>query len=119
MKATDAKTLQVTLEGPTAYFLSIAGTFAGLQLMGDSLNLMSLGGLAVAIGLIIDDAVVVVDNRVLYQRPHQCKFKVVVHRAVTIQLVQVDIMVDLVDMVLTVVEIACKEVGQAELFKIA
>jgi CzcA family heavy metal efflux pump len=42
--------------------LSIAGTFAGLKLAGDSLNLMSLGGLAVAIGLIIDDAVVVVDN---------------------------------------------------------
>lgn len=42
--------------------LTIAGTFVGLALFGDSLNLMSLGGLAVAIGLIIDDAVVVVEN---------------------------------------------------------
>ena len=42
--------------------LTIAGTFVGLALLGDSLNLMSLGGLAVAIGLIIDDAVVVVEN---------------------------------------------------------
>ena len=42
--------------------LTIAGTFGGLALLGDSLNLMSLGGLAVAIGLIIDDAVVVIEN---------------------------------------------------------
>lgn len=42
--------------------LTILGTFGGLQLFGDSLNLMSLGGLAVAVGLVIDDAVVVVEN---------------------------------------------------------
>jgi CzcA family heavy metal efflux pump len=42
--------------------VTMAGTFAGLALFGDSLNLMSLGGLAVAIGLIIDNAVVVVEN---------------------------------------------------------
>ncbi len=33
-----------------------------LYLTGDTLNLMSLGGLAVAIGLIIDDTVVVIEN---------------------------------------------------------
>jgi CzcA family heavy metal efflux pump len=42
--------------------LALAGAFAGLRLASDSINLMSLGGLAVAIGLIIDDAVVVVEN---------------------------------------------------------
>ncbi len=54
--------LRITAVAATTIPLSIAGTFAGLKLFGDSLNLMSLGGLAVAIGLIIDDAVVVVDN---------------------------------------------------------
>lgn len=42
--------------------LALAGTFVVLRLAHESLNLMSLGGLAVAIGLIIDDAVVVVEN---------------------------------------------------------
>ena len=42
--------------------LTIAGTLTGLQLAGDSINLMSLGGLAVAVGLVIDDAVVVVES---------------------------------------------------------
>ncbi len=42
--------------------LTVAITLLGLAIAGDSLNLMSLGGLAVAIGIIIDDAVVVVEN---------------------------------------------------------
>jgi multidrug efflux pump subunit AcrB len=42
--------------------ITVAITLLGLWIFGDTLNLMSLGGLAVAIGLIIDDGVVVVEN---------------------------------------------------------
>jgi multidrug efflux pump subunit AcrB len=41
---------------------TLAITFLFLDWRGETLNLMSLGGLAVAIGLIIDDTVVVVEN---------------------------------------------------------
>jgi CzcA family heavy metal efflux pump len=36
-------------------------TFLAMELGGQSLNLMSLGGMAVAIGLVIDDAIVVIE----------------------------------------------------------
>jgi CzcA family heavy metal efflux pump len=42
--------------------LSALASFGILYLMGQNLNLMSLGGLAVAIGLVIDDAIVVIEN---------------------------------------------------------
>src|SRR6187200_895351 len=42
--------------------MAVVPTFAFLWMFGGTINLMSLGGLAVAIGLVIDDAVVVVEN---------------------------------------------------------
>ena len=51
-----------TLIAATSLPLSVAGTFFFVHVLGGTLNLMSLGGLAVAIGLIIDDAVVVIEN---------------------------------------------------------
>ena len=42
--------------------MAIVPTFVFMWLFGGTVNLMSMGGLAVAIGLVIDDAVVVVEN---------------------------------------------------------
>jgi CzcA family heavy metal efflux pump len=36
-------------------------TFGAMQALGQTLNLMSLGGMAVAIGLVVDDAIVIVE----------------------------------------------------------
>ena len=51
-------TLVVALSIPT----SIVSTFALLYMCGFTINTMSLGGLALATGLIVDDAVVVLEN---------------------------------------------------------
>ncbi len=42
--------------------ISIIATFALLYMYGMSLNLMSLGGLALGVGMMVDNAVVVIDN---------------------------------------------------------
>ena len=42
--------------------ISLVGTFAVLQLVGYSLNNLSLFGLVLAIGIVVDDAIVVVEN---------------------------------------------------------
>jgi CzcA family heavy metal efflux pump len=47
--------------------LTIAVTFIALRAIGQSFNLMTLGGLAAAVGLVIDDAIVVVENIVLHR----------------------------------------------------
>jgi len=46
--------------------VTVAITLIALRVMGQSLNLMTLGGLAAAVGLVIDDAIVVVENIVLH-----------------------------------------------------
>jgi CzcA family heavy metal efflux pump len=47
---------------------TIAITFIFLYVLGESFNLMTLGGLAAAVGLVIDDAIVVVENIVLHRQ---------------------------------------------------
>lgn len=47
--------------------VTVAVTVLFLWVIGESFNLMTLGGLAAAIGLVIDDAIVVVENIVLHR----------------------------------------------------
>ncbi len=53
--------------------VTIAVTFIALRAMGQSFNLMTLGGLAAAVGLVIDDAIVVVENIVLHRDSGQSR----------------------------------------------
>ena len=46
---------------------TIAITFIALRVLDESFNLMTLGGLAAAVGLVIDDAIVVVENIVMHR----------------------------------------------------
>ncbi len=54
--------IRATLVIATAIPLSIIVTFAPMYLGGVSLNLMSLGGLALGIGMLVDNAVIVLEN---------------------------------------------------------
>ena len=47
--------------------VTVAITVLFLWIIGESFNLMTLGGLAAAVGLVIDDAIVVVENIVLHR----------------------------------------------------
>jgi multidrug efflux pump subunit AcrB len=52
---------------------TIAITLIFLRTLGESFNLMTLGGLAAAVGLVIDDAIVVVENIVLHRDSGQTR----------------------------------------------
>jgi multidrug efflux pump subunit AcrB len=47
--------------------VTILITFVAIKLLHESFNLMTLGGLAAAVGMVIDDAIVVVENIVLHR----------------------------------------------------
>jgi multidrug efflux pump subunit AcrB len=53
--------------------VTVAVTILFLQVFGQSFNLMTLGGLAAAIGLVIDNAIVVVENIVVHRDAGQSR----------------------------------------------
>jgi multidrug efflux pump len=56
------QTWRATIIPLVAVPVSIVGTFAGLYLLGYSINTITLFGLVLAIGIVVDDAIVVVEN---------------------------------------------------------
>lgn len=54
--------VNTTLIPTIAIFVSIIGTFMGMAALGFSINLLTLFGLVLAIGIVCDDAIVVVEN---------------------------------------------------------
>jgi multidrug efflux pump subunit AcrB len=57
--------------------VTIMFTFIALKIMGETFNLMTLGGLAAAVGLVIDDAIVVVENIVLHRDMGQTRLEAI------------------------------------------
>jgi len=53
---------RITIVAAVSLPLTVVATFFFVKILGGTLNLMSLGGLAIAIGLVIDDSVVIVEN---------------------------------------------------------
>lgn len=52
-------------------------TFIVLKVTGQGFNLMTLGGLAAAVGLVIDDAIVVLENIILHRDAGQNRFQAI------------------------------------------
>ncbi|HLH08687.1 MAG TPA: efflux RND transporter permease subunit [Terriglobales bacterium] len=57
--------------------VTVLVTCLALKALGQSFNLMTLGGLAAAVGLVIDDAIVVVENIVLHRDAGQGRFQAI------------------------------------------
>ncbi|MGC1637155.1 MAG: efflux RND transporter permease subunit, partial [Candidatus Acidiferrales bacterium] len=57
--------------------ISLLVTFIVMRFLGESFNLMTLGGMAAAVGLIIDDAIVVLENVVLHREAGEERFRAV------------------------------------------
>ena len=53
---------RATLIPAVAVPVSLIGTFAGMSALGFSINTLTLFGMVLAIGIVVDDAIVVVEN---------------------------------------------------------
>ncbi len=69
------QSLRATLIPAIAIPVSLIGTFAFMAVMGYSVNLITLFGLVLAIGIVVDDAIVVIENvdRLIHEKGMEAK----------------------------------------------
>ncbi|TLY23772.1 MAG: hydrophobe/amphiphile efflux-1 family RND transporter, partial [Nitrospirae bacterium] len=72
---------RTTLIPAVAVPVSLIGTFAGMEALGFSINTLTLFGLVLAIGIVVDDAIVVVENVQRHMVEECCSSKEAAKRA--------------------------------------
>ena len=72
---------RTTLIPAVAVPVSLIGTFAGMQALGFSINTLTLFGMILAIGLVVDDAIIVVENVQRHMAEECCSSKDAAKRA--------------------------------------
>jgi HAE1 family hydrophobic/amphiphilic exporter-1/multidrug efflux pump len=75
------QTWRATIIPAVAVPVSLIGTFAGMQALGFSVNTLTLFGMVLAIGMVVDDAIVVVENVERHMAEEKCSSKEAAKRA--------------------------------------
>ncbi|MBS3799053.1 multidrug efflux RND transporter permease subunit [Pseudoalteromonas sp. BDTF-M6] len=74
---------RATLVPTVAIPVSLIGTFAAMLAMGFSINLITLFGLVLAIGIVVDDAIIVIENVERILREEKLPIKDAVYKAMS------------------------------------
>lgn len=75
------QSLRLTLIPVQAMIVSIIGAFAGMLALGLSINTLTLFGMVLAIGIVVDDAIVVIENIESNMRRYGLSAKEAAHRS--------------------------------------
>ncbi|HEY1998382.1 multidrug efflux RND transporter permease subunit [Paraburkholderia sp.] len=75
------QSLRATLIPVLAVPVSIVGTFMGMLALGFSINMLTLFGMVLAIGIVVDDAIVVIENVERNMNEHKLSPKAAAKRA--------------------------------------
>jgi len=75
------QTWRATVIPAVAVPVSLIGTFAGMEALGFSINTLTLFGMVLAIGMVVDDAIVVVENVERHMVEECCSSKEAAKRA--------------------------------------
>lgn len=77
------QTWRATVIPAVAVPVSLIGTFAGMEALGFSINTLTLFGMVLAIGIVVDDAIVVVENVERHMATEHCSAKEAAKRAMS------------------------------------